>query len=54
VEEYVLVAQDRREVTVFRRATSWQGEVFTAPAAAIELRSIAQTITVRDIYEDVI
>lgn len=54
LEEYVLVAQDRREVTIFRRATGWQGEMFTEPAAAIELRSIKQTIAVREIYEDVL
>ena len=53
LEEYVLVAQERREVTVFRRATGWQGEVFTDESAQVELRSVAHTLSVREIYEDV-
>ena len=50
LEEYVLAAQDKREVTVFRRATGWQGEVFTAPEARVEFRSIKQTMTIAEIY----
>ena len=53
LEEYVLVAQDRREVTIFRRATGWQGEIFTAPESLIEFRSVKQAMTVAAIYEDV-
>lgn len=53
LEEYVLVAQDRREVTVFRRATGWQGETFTAPDAVVEFHSVKQAMTVAGIYEDV-
>ena len=53
LEEYVLVAQDRREVAVFRRATGWQGETFTAPAAVVEFRSVQQAMTVAEFYEDV-
>ncbi|MEO5959017.1 MAG: Uma2 family endonuclease, partial [Opitutaceae bacterium] len=54
LEEYVLVAQERREVTIFRRATGWQGEVFTAPAAVVEFRSVKQAMTLAAIYEDVL
>lgn len=53
LHEYILVAQDRREVTVFRRATGWQGEIYTAPAAVVEFRSVKQSLTVAEIYEDV-
>lgn len=53
LEEYILVAQERREVTVFRRATGWQGEIYTAPEAVVEFRSVTQSTTVAEIYEDV-
>ena len=54
LEEYVLVAQDRREVTIFRRATGWQGEIFTATEAVVEFRSVKQALTLAAIYEDVL
>lgn len=53
LEEYVLVAQDRREVTVFRRANQWRPEVLTAAEAVLELRSIKQALSVAEVYEDV-
>jgi Uma2 family endonuclease len=53
LEEYVLVAQDRREVTVFRRASGWQGEVFTSPGASVEFRSVKQAMTIAAIYDGV-
>ena len=52
LEEYVLVAQDRREVTIFRRATGWQGEIFTAADAVVEFRSVKQAMSLTAIYED--
>ncbi len=52
LEEYVLVAQDRHEVTIFRRATGWQGEIFTVPDALVEFRSVKQAMTLAAIYED--
>jgi Uma2 family endonuclease len=53
LQEYVLVEQDRRELTIFRRATGWVGEIFTAPEALVEFRSIGQAMTLAEIYEDV-
>ena len=53
LEEYMLVAQDRREVTIFRRATGWQGEIYTAPEARVEFRSVSQAMTLAEIYEGV-
>jgi hypothetical protein len=46
----VRAVQDRREVTVFRRATGRQGEVFTAPEARVEFRSVGLTMTIAEIY----
>jgi Uma2 family endonuclease len=40
LEEYVLVAQDRMEVTVFRRASQWRAEVLTKPDQALALPSV--------------
>lgn len=53
LEEYVLVAQDRCEVTVFRRALGWQGEVFTSSEATVEFRSVKQALTITEIYDGV-
>jgi Uma2 family endonuclease len=53
LEEYVLVSQERREVTIFRRTTGWQGEIFTAAEAVIEFRSIQQSMTMAAIYDGV-
>jgi len=53
LEEYVVVAQDRREVTVFRRATGWQGDSFTAPESTVDFRSIRQSMTLSEVYESV-
>jgi Uma2 family endonuclease len=53
LHEYILVAQDQRELTIFRRSTGWAGEIFTAPESIVEFRSIQQTMTLAEIYEDV-
>jgi Uma2 family endonuclease len=53
LEEDVLVAQERHEVTIFRRAMGWQGEIFTAPEARVEFLSVQQSMTVAAIYEGV-
>jgi Uma2 family endonuclease len=53
LDEYIIVAQERREVTVFRRANHWVPETFTASDTVVELRAIKQSLTVAEIYEDV-
>ena len=53
LEEYVVVAQDRLEVTVFRRAENWRGETLTDLQEIVNFRSVKQTMTVAEIYEDV-
>lgn len=53
LEEYVLVAQDRREVTVFRKADNWQPMILTAPESVLELRSLEFSLPLAAIYEGV-
>ena len=53
LEEYVLVAQDRMEVTVFRRATRWQPEVLHAPAQSLLLVSVEFSLPLAALYEGV-
>lgn len=54
LDEYVLVAQDRYEVTLHRRADAWRPLVLTSPTDTIELRSISLSISVAGIYEGVL
>ena len=53
LEEYVLIAQDRREVTVFRRANGWQSEVLRAETDQLRLASLEFTQPLTDVYEGV-
>lgn len=53
LEEYVLVAQDRMEVTVFRRANQWRPEVFANPDQTFALPSLEFTMPVSGVYEGV-
>jgi len=51
LEEYVLVAQHRREVTVHRRASHWKPEVISA--GQVTFQSLALTLPLDAIYEGV-
>ena len=53
LEEYVLVAQDRPEITVFRRGASWQPEVLRLAEQSLRLPSIDFTMSLSAIYEGV-
>ena len=53
VEEYVLVAQDERRVTVYSRAERWKPRVYGGTDAAVELRSIDLAVPLADLYRDV-
>ena len=53
LEEYVLVAQNQREVTIYRRRDGWRPEICSAEDAVVELRSVKQSLTLAEIYEDV-
>lgn len=52
VEHYVLVAQSRREVTLFSRSDGWAAKILTAPNK-LNLLSIDFSIGVAAIYQDV-
>lgn len=54
LEEYVLVAQDKLEVTVFRRSEDWCGQVMTLRDESAELRSIDLSLPLDRIYEGVL
>lgn len=51
LEEYVIVAQDAIEVTAFRRGENWAPVVLDTLESAVELRSIALTLPLAQIYE---
>ena len=53
LEEYVLVAQAGREVTVFRRADNWKGETVTDAKGSVALKSLRLKVPLAEIYEGV-
>lgn len=53
LEEYILVAQDRIEVTLFRRSNQWQPEIFTSIQDSIALSSVSISLAVKAIYEGI-
>ena len=53
LQEYVLVAQDRMEVTVFRRANKWQPEVVRRADEVLDLKSLGFTLPLTAVYEGV-
>ncbi len=54
VEEYVLIAQKTREVTIHRRAEDWAPRVVTAVEAIEEFRSIKFSLPLARIYEGMV
>lgn len=53
LQEYVLVAEDRIEVTVFRRANKWQPEVMRQADESLHLNSLSFSLPLSGIYEGV-
>lgn len=51
LQEYVIVAQDAVEVTVFRREENWAPVVLGALESTVELRSIGLALPLAQIYE---
>ena len=49
-----VVAQDRLEATLFRRAANWQPEVITRLEDFVSFKSIGLTLPLSAIYEGVI
>ena len=50
LEEYILVAQDHMEVTVFRRANNWQPEVANQPEQQLRIESLGFAMSFSAIY----
>lgn len=53
LEEYVLVAQDFAEVTLFRRSESWLPQRVGSSGTSVEFRSIGLALRLSQIYEGV-
>ena len=53
LEEYVLIAQDKRHVIVYPRVGDWKPRVYSGLDAAVELRSIDLTVPMIELYADV-
>ncbi len=51
--EYVRVAQDKMEVTVFRRANKWQPEMVQKPDELLRVNSLTFTLPLNLVYEGV-
>ena len=51
LEEYILVAQDKMEVTLYRRVNQWHPEVLKTGAQSLPLASIDFSIPLAAIYE---
>jgi Uma2 family endonuclease len=51
LDEYVLVAQDRVEVTVFRRSGNWQAELNNQLQGEIRLETLEFNLSLSAIYE---
>ena len=52
--EYVLVAQDRMEATVFRRASGWRPEMVTVAEAVLWLEAIGFSLSLAAVYEGIL
>lgn len=50
LEEYVLIAQNKCEVTILRRKEDWQSRTFASVDDALELESIALSLSLGEIY----
>lgn len=51
LEEYVMAAQSKMEVTIFRRANYWKPEVLTLAEQEMKLTSLNFSLPLRDVYE---
>jgi|ERR1051325_5881203 Uma2 family endonuclease len=54
LEEYMIVAQDRPEATIFRRAIKWKPETISGLAQTVYLKSLDLALPLSVIYEGVI
>jgi len=53
LQEYVLIAQNKMEVTVFERANRWQPELSIQPEQSLRLPSLNFSQLLKDVYDSV-
>lgn len=53
LEEYVLVAQDYMEATIFARSRNWEPEIIGFPEQLLEIKSIHFSMRLADVYDGV-
>ena len=53
LREYLLVEQERKRLTVFRKETGWKPEYHEGDAAVLRLESIGLELPLSEVYEDV-
>ena len=53
LEEYVLIGQDPREITIFRRGNRWKAERFSGGSAKIVLASLKCSLSPAAVYEGI-
>ena len=51
IEEYVLIAQDKPQIIVYRRQDGWRPELYTKAGALVEFRSIGLSVPIEQIYQ---
>ena len=54
LEEYLLVAQDKPEVTIFRRRTGWEPELYQGVEALVNLETVGYQLTLAALYQGVL
>jgi Uma2 family endonuclease len=53
LEEYVLISQYEVKAIIYRRRSDWQGEMMTELTDPLPLESVALTITLGQLYENI-
>jgi len=53
LEEYVLIAQDKMEATVFRRSNRWQAELTSNADQSLRIASLDFSLALSAVYEEV-
>src|SRR6266705_1248709 len=51
LEEYIIVAQDRMEVTIFRRTNQWKAEIYARSEDLLTFKCLDLSLTLSAIYE---
>ncbi len=53
IDEYVIVAQHSRQLTIQRREANWVPQVVSGPEAIAEFRSLSASVPLAEIYENI-